>query len=117
MVKFLFGVIFLLTTIYRQGWRKVLRRYQGTRSDHMPHTHKDPSSDVPQGKVYDVTGNKMYQPGNSYNGKWEVFILNLTGAISSSKSTFGSRFLGCSFLNVDPATVSPGNDAPEFAEC
>lgn len=22
-----------------------------------------------QGKVYDVTGNKMYQPGNSYNGK------------------------------------------------
>jgi hypothetical protein len=21
-----------------------------------------------QGKVYDVTGNKMYQPGNSYNG-------------------------------------------------
>lgn len=26
-------------------------------------------SDVSQGKVYDVTGNKMYQPGNSYNGE------------------------------------------------
>lgn len=22
-----------------------------------------------QGKVYDVTGNKMYAPGNSYNGE------------------------------------------------
>lgn len=26
-------------------------------------------SDFFQGKVYDVTGNKMYQPGNSYNGR------------------------------------------------
>lgn len=32
-----------------------------------------------QGKVYDVTGNKMYQPGNSYNGK-------LTRASSSGPS-------------------------------
>lgn len=30
---------------------------------------RDSESDHPQGKVYDVTGNKVYQPGGSYHGK------------------------------------------------
>lgn len=25
---------------------------------------------MPKGKVYDVTGNKAYQPGGSYHGTW-----------------------------------------------
>lgn len=32
-------------------------------------------SDSSQGKVYDVTGNKMYQPGASYNGKLASWLL------------------------------------------
>lgn len=32
-------------------------------------------SDASQGKVYDVTGNKMYQPGASYNGKLAMKLL------------------------------------------
>lgn len=27
-----------------------------------------------KGKVYDVTGNKMYQPGNSYHGQSRIGI-------------------------------------------
>lgn len=46
----------------------MLRRNQG-----MNHGPRDyflgSGSHLLQGKVYDVTGNKMYQPGNSYNGK------------------------------------------------
>lgn len=31
---------------------------------------------TPQGKVYDVTGNKAYQTGGSYNGKaFPIFLL------------------------------------------
>lgn len=58
----------VLTSLHRQGRGEVLRRNQGMSPrprDCFPRS----GSHSLQGKVYDVTGNKMYQPGNSYNGK------------------------------------------------
>lgn len=62
-----------------------------SRYDPTIHTLTNIPSDSTQGKVYDVTGNKMYQPGNSYNGecqmripqhsKWSLFAF---AALSSS---------------------------------
>lgn len=58
----------LLTSWHRQGWSEVLRRNQGM-SYRPCDCFRSSDSHMSQGKVYDVTGNKMYQPGNSYNGK------------------------------------------------
>lgn len=57
-----------LTSFHRQGRSEVLRRNQGM-SYRPLIVFRSSGSHMSQGKVYDVTGNKMYQPGNSYNGK------------------------------------------------
>lgn len=58
----------------------MLRRNQGMKCRACDYS-RGSGSHLLQGKVYDVTGNKMYQPGNSYNGK-------LTQAQWSSEASF-----------------------------
>lgn len=50
-----------------------------------------------QGKVYDVTGNKMYQPGNSYNGKLKHASCGHQSRLdyNLAKITLASRFHEC----------------------
>jgi hypothetical protein len=57
-----------------------------------------PGSHSLQGKVYDVTGNKMYQPGNSYNGKPTHASCNphkSRPCYPSSRLALSSRFHEC----------------------
>lgn len=71
-------------------------------------------SNVPQGKVYDVTGNKMYQPGNSYNGKWNQWLYRIVQISSHHRSQCPDlNFPGAHSLSSAPRLISPGDDALE----
>lgn len=68
----------ILTCVPRRTRQQVLCRHQGT-VPKLPRSRQHAGTRLTrllQGIVYDVTGNKAYQPGGSYNGMFTAPLLS-----------------------------------------